>query len=210
MILKTKHVTLVLFLSIITSPVITTAGEVEITLLKFSDNAGGFSYGIDFDAIKAGATTCELTTPSGATACTKVGDEFSVNRTNLTWDTMSSEASSPWTLVLDDGLSTETAAIIDLGFGTVDPELEESTWLAVPIITTPSNGTPSVLPNTSFDWTYTIPTNEAQLDTVEVELQGPISDLIESDELALTSTSWTPDMPLVQQPVNSCKNNGYP
>lgn len=194
---KTKLVRVVLLLSMMGSPIIATAGIVEISLLKFSDDAGGFLYDIEINTIKAGAATCELTTLTGATACTKVGEEFSVNRTNLAWATMSLETTSSWTVVFDKSLPTETVAIIDLGFGTVDPDLEESTWLPVPTLTAPLDGALGVSPNTSFEWNYgPLSATGAQLDSVDVLLQGLNNVEIESDELPLDSLSWTPLSPL--------------
>jgi len=211
----------ILFTSLMTLPLKAVADNVlEISFLKYSDGSGGALYGIIIQADKDGATTLEISTPSGTFVGSNVGDGFVPERlfydslSDITFANLTSEIASDWTLIWDKGLATETVAIIRFRtFGT----LMESHFLAVPTLTNPMHGALDISPNTSIDWNYDVPVADAQQDFVEALLFGPtdpslvsgeLSDLIKaivlgssdltqsSDDLPLDVTSWTPKAPL--------------
>jgi hypothetical protein len=216
-----KIVALILLTSLMTLPLTAAAqNQLEISFIRYSDGSDGALYAISIGANKTGATTIEISTPSGTFEGVNIRGGFTTEQlffdslSDITFAKLATEIASDWTLIWDKELATETVAIIRFRtFGT----LMESNFLAVPTLTNPLNGETEVKPNTSVDWTYDVPVAEAQQDIVEVLLFGPTdsslvsaetSDLIKaliydpndltqsSNELPLDVTSWSPATPL--------------
>ncbi len=169
--------------------------ELEIYLYKYSDGIGGDLYGIGMNANKDGAASMEVTTPSGTFVGANLGGIFVPELLNstlvdLSFSSLTGEIAGDWTLIWDKGLATETVATV--GFGSVS----ENEFLAVPSLINPVDGASGVSPTTSFEWEYTIPVIDAQLDRVELFLSGPGGLVLLSDELPLSATSWIPPTPL--------------
>ncbi len=172
------------------------ANELEINLYKYSDGIGGHLYRIGMEANKDGAVTMEVTTPSGTFVGADAGGVFVPELLNstlvdLSFSGLTSEIAGDWALIWDRGLATETVATI--GFGPVS----ESEFLAVPSLITPVDGASGVSPTTSFEWEYTIPAIDAQVDRVQLFLWGPGGIGLVSGELPLSASLWTPPAPLV-------------
>jgi hypothetical protein len=159
----------------------------EVVLSKDRVN-GTDEYGVVAEAGKADATTCGLETPTDTFDCSNGGI---VIASGLDWggltDEIGTEAGADWTLTWDEGLSTETIALIDFGI------VLESDWSSLPTVTNPPDGTQWASPDTSIDWEWPVSPN---LDRVEVALSGPYNEQRGSDELPLNTTSWTPLSPL--------------
>jgi hypothetical protein len=170
------------------TPTPTQAADVnylEISLLKYRPN-GTDVYGIAFDAGKDGATSCEVTTPSGTFACIDTALRLDLTHAELTAE-IGPGTGADWTLTWDKGLGTETVAAIDFGSVLV------SDWWSLPSITNPLDGASGVSSDTSIDWTWPPSPDLSELDVL---LLGPNNEQRESGELPLNTTSWTPLSPL--------------
>ena len=74
----------------------------EISLLKYLPN-GTNLYGIAFEAGKDGATSCEVTTPSGTSACIDTALRLDLTQAELTAE-IGTGTGADWTLTWDKGL----------------------------------------------------------------------------------------------------------
>lgn len=180
--------------------------ELEISLVKYSDGIGGDLYRILMEANKDGAATMEVTTPSGTFLGANTGNLFVPELLNsslvdLSFSGLAGEIGTDWTLIWDKGLTTETVATIGFGSITVGEFLE------TPMFLNPPNGATGVSPDTSIDWTYTIPATSAQVDRVEVFLTGPDGQSLSSGELPLSATLWTSPTPLTPGAWEAIINN---
>ena len=168
------------------------ADSLEIILEKHDTDDDGIVYDICFQPEKTGATTCEIITPRGTfscfeTICLEGDNDFYDNHINLSFAELDATISANWTLTWDKGLATQTIATI--GFGVIN----ENDWLALPTIINPLEGAVDVSPNKIVDWTYSVPTEQAQTDIVEAFFYNTDSDeSLSSDELSLLATRWTP------------------
>ena len=152
-------------------------GELGITFVKSSDGSGGFLYGSDFAAVKNGASTCKLTIPMGEVFCALGEGELKASLRDLSFAQIEAETRGDWTLIIDEGLSTETTAVLDLGFGSTFPNLMENDWPPLPTIVSPLDGATGVSPSSSMEWSTDEMPNAENTHGIEVSLNG----LLEND-----------------------------
>lgn len=172
-------------------------GWIDVGLKKLSDG----SYEIKFAASKIGAQTCELTTPSNpaGVVCPEAEGEFGLSWTGLELSEIQTETAQSWTVVIDEALTTETVAIIDLGFTAVDP-IEDSDWLPLPMIANPLDGATGVSPAIgSIDWDSQDFCPNVPNGAAEVNLIDPAGIGVDCDDDLLTCASRSCDLfsPLV-------------
>jgi hypothetical protein len=159
--------------------------EIGITFIKYSDGEGGFLYGSDFYAAKEGATTCKLTLPMGDVSCGLFDGELYASLRDYSYEQIAPETEGIWTLIIDEGLNTETTVILEL------PGVMESAWSLVPTIVSPLDGASDVSSSDSMFWSTDNEPSVDNTDEIEVSLNGPNGEEEEAF-LSFQNTTWTP------------------
>ena len=184
---------------VVCSPASTSMGDpingLEVLVAKCEAGGGSLLYDVDVDANKIGATSGQLTTPSGAYPLVydasegwEPGGTFNDDHGGLGWAELATQISSSWTLTWDAGQPTQTVCTISF------PSIAEDDWFPLPVISYPVPADSPTPTNVTIQWSWAGNPTDPDLDDVFATVRD-MSGLgldYESPSLPTDATSWTP------------------
>ncbi len=169
--------------------------DLEVLVAKYATTEGELLYDVDVDAYKIGATSGQLTTPSGTYPLVydagegwEPGGTFGYDYDELSWAELATQISANWTLTWDAGQATQTVCTISF------PSIAEEDWYALPIITYPLPADSPTPANVTVQWSWSGNPTDPDLDEVfaYVTCYSDPGLEYESPDLPKDATSWTP------------------
>jgi len=187
-----------LFLLPVTVATVRADNVLEVAFDKYFSGAE-YRYDIPIFFDKDGAATCRLENPYGDYTCIPFSAGFTpispywAGHSNLTFAQLTARIAGVWTIYWDEGLPTETVAVIDFG------AVEDTEFPRLPVLVVPPDGAFNVHPDVTIDWDYGgIDPCTVQIDIVEAFVTMTPPEYTSSGELACDVTAWTPPEPLAE------------